>query len=81
MLRFERVACGVAGERRQTERRQIEPEMIPPQTLRGHRRTMEAIARRSEFGRQIAVDLKPNADLDQGWCGAGHEHFLLRLGS
>jgi hypothetical protein len=31
----------------------------------------------SELGREIAVDLKADADFDEGWCRPCHDAFLL----
>ena len=45
----------------------------PIQRDRGER------AMRSEFGRQIAVDLEADADFDEGRCGPGHDRFLCPM--
>ena len=60
-LRVERAACEIKAAqnyRRQTTRR------LPAKGV--------LLARRSEFGRQIAVDLEPDTDFDKRWRGPGH---------
>ena len=61
-LRVEQAACDIKAVQK-NHRRQIMEHLPAKGAL---------LARRSEFGRQIAVDLKPDTDFDKRWRGPDH---------